>query len=215
MEVIVVLLSALSLAAWIHLIGFRGAFWRADQRLEPSLPPQPWPGVVAIIPARDEAGTIEAALAGLLAQDHPGAFSILLVDDSSTDRTLEIARNLAANPETNGRIEVLSAQPLPAGWTGKLWAVNHGIEHAVENYPETEYFFLTDADTVHGREALKTLIAKAKAEDRDLVSLMVRLNCQHIWERLLIPAFVFFFQMLYPFAQSLPVRAAATGGVDR
>ena len=111
MDVIVVLLSALSLAAWIHLIGFRGAFWRADQRLEPSLPPQPWPGVVAIIPARDEAGTLEAALAGLLAQDYPGAFSIVVVDDASTDRTVEIARNVAARSEAKGRIEVLSAAP--------------------------------------------------------------------------------------------------------
>ncbi len=199
MDVIVVLLSALSLAAWVYLIGFRAGFGRPGQRLEPSLPPQPWPGVVAIIPARDEAGTIEAALAGLLAQDHPGAFSILLVDDASTDRTVEIARNVAASPDAKGRIEVLSAPPLPAGWTGKLWAVNHGIDHANEHHPETEYYFLTDADTVHGRETVKTLFAKAKAEDRDLVSLMVRLNCQHLWERLLIPAFVFFFQMLYPF----------------
>ena len=199
MDVIVVLLSAISLAAWIHLIGFRGAFWRADQRLEPSLPPQPWPGVVAIIPARDEERTIEAALAGLLAQDHPGAFSILLVDDASTDRTLETARNLAASAEAKGRIEVLSAPPLAPGWTGKSSAIDHGINHAIENYPETEYFFLTDADTVHGRETVRTLIAKAKADGRDLVSLMVRLNCEHLWERLLIPAFVFFFQMLYPF----------------
>ena len=199
MDVIFVLLSALSLAAWVYLIGFRGAFWRADQRLEPSLPPPPWTGVVAIIPARDEASTIEAVLAGLLAQDYPGPLSIVVVDDASTDRTVEIARNLAASPDAKGRIEVLSAPPLGAGWTGKLWAVNHGIEHAAENMPEAEYFFLTDADTVHGRETVKTLFAKAKAEDRDLVSLMVRLNCQHLWERLLIPAFVFFFQMLYPF----------------
>ena len=199
MDVIFVLLSAVSLAAWIHLIGFRGSFWRADQRLEPSLPPQPWPGVVAIIPARDEEKTIEAALTGLLAQDYPGAFSILLIDDASTDRTVGIARDLAASPEAKGRIKVLSAPPLGAGWTGKLWAVNHGIEHAAENMPEAEYFFLTDADTVHGRETVKTLFAKAKADGCDLVSLMVRLNCEHIWERLLIPAFVFFFQMLYPF----------------
>ena len=200
MNVIFVLLSAVSLAAWIHLIGFRGAFWRADQRLEPSLPPPPWTGVVAIIPARDEERTIEAALAGLLAQDYPGPLSIVVVDDASTDRTVEIARDLAAAPEAKGRIEVLSAPPLAAGWTGKLWAVNHGIEHAAEKMPEAEYFFLTDADTVHGRETVKTLIAKAKADGRDLVSLMVRLNCQHLWERLLIPAFVFFFQMLYPFS---------------
>ena len=199
MDVIVVLLSAVSLAAWIYLIGFRGAFWRADQRLEPSLPPPPWTGVVAIIPARNEASTIEAVLAGLLAQDYPGPLSIVVVDDASTDRTVEIARNLAASPDAKERIEVLSAPPLGAGWSGKLWAVNHGIEHAAENMPEAEYFFLTDADTVHGRETVKTLFAKAKAEDRDLVSLMVRLNCQHLWERLLIPAFVFFFQMLYPF----------------
>ena len=117
MNVIFVLLSAVSLAAWIHLIGFRGAFWRADQRLEPSLPPPPWTGVVAIIPARDEERTIEAALAGLLAQAYPGPLSIVVVDDASTDRTVEIARDLAAAPEAKGRIEVLSAPPLAAGWT--------------------------------------------------------------------------------------------------
>jgi hopene-associated glycosyltransferase HpnB len=199
MDVIVVLLSGLSLAAWIHLIGFRGGFWRADQRLEPSLPPAPWPGVVAIIPARNEERSIEAALAGLLAQDYPGAFSIVVVDDASTDRTVEIARKIAASAEAKGRIEVLAAPPLGAGWTGKSSAVDHGINHAMEKHPESEFFFLTDADTVHGRETVKTLFAKAKADDRDLVSLMVRLNCEHLWERLLIPAFVFFFQMLYPF----------------
>ena len=199
MDVIVVLLSAASLAAWIYLIGFRGSFWRADLRLESSLPPPPWTGAVAIVPARNEEKTIEAALAGLLAQDYPGPLSILLIDDDSTDRTLEIARNLAATPEAKGRIEVLSSPPLAAGWSGKLWAVHHGIEHAAENMPDAEYLFLTDADTVHGRETVKSLIAKARADGRDLVSLMVRLNCQHLWERLLIPAFVFFFQMLYPF----------------
>ncbi len=113
MDVIVVLLSAVSLAAWVYLIGFRGAFWRADHRLEPSLPPPPWTGVVAIIPARDEERTVEAALAGLLAQDYPGPLSILLVDDASTDRTVEIARNLAASPEAKGRIEVLSPRRTP------------------------------------------------------------------------------------------------------
>lgn len=194
-------LAAVSLAVWVYLIALRGGFWLANQRLGRCPPPSRWPGAVAIVPARNEAGTVAAALQSLLAQDYPGPFAIILVDDASTDATVEIARRLAASGPAEGRLEVLSAPPLAPGWTGKLWALNHGVARASETAPTASYLFLTDADTVHAPTILGALVAKAEAERRDLVSLMVRLSCERPWERLLIPAFVFFFQKLYPFGR--------------
>ena len=207
-------LAAFSLAVWVYLIALRGGFWLANQRLGRCPPPSRWPGAVAIVPARNEARTVTAALQSLLAQDYPGPFSIILVDDASTDATVKIARRLAASGPAEGRLEVLSAPPLSPGWTGKLWALNHGVTRASETAPSAAYLFFTDADTVHAPTILSTLVAKAEAEQRDLVSLMVRLSCERLWERLLIPAFVFFFQKLYPFGRVSDDRlsAAAAAG---
>src|SRR5262249_28538170 len=144
----------------------------------------------------DEAETIAATLAALLAQDYPGALTITLVDDGSSDGTGDIARTLAAE---DSRLHVIHGTALPAGWSGKLWAVENGVRAAPASDAPAS-LSLTDADRVHGRGTLRRLVAHAEANRRDMVSLMVRLSCATRWERLLTPAFVFFFQMLYPFA---------------
>jgi hopene-associated glycosyltransferase HpnB len=188
------LLAALGLAAWVYLVFFRHGFWRTRERLPAAPAPARWPAVAVVVPARDEAETIAATLASLLAQDYPGSLSVTLVDDGSSDGTGDIARALAAR---DARLGVVPGTKLPAGWSGKLWAVETGLRAASA---EAEYVFLTDADTVHASASLRRLVAHACASGRDMVSLMVRLSCASSWERLLTPAFVFFFQMLYPFA---------------
>jgi hopene-associated glycosyltransferase HpnB len=193
------ILSALSLAAWIYLAVFHGRFWRADQRLrEPPAPPA-WPPVVAVVPARNEADVIAASIASLLDQDYPGPFRVVLVDDSSEDGTGDAARALAGRHANGARLCVVRGSPLPAGWAGKMWAVHNGIEEADRIDAEAPYLWLTDADIAHGPTVLRHLVAKAEAERLDLVSLMALLHCRRRWERLLIPAFVYFFQKLYPF----------------
>jgi len=188
--------AALALAGWLYLVFFRGGFWRADQTLPPATAINPWPGVAAVIPARDEAPSIAAAVASLLGQDYSGAMRVVVVDDGSTDGTADAARAAAARIGAEDRLTVIEAPPLPAGWSGKLWAVHNGLL-AVPDGPR--YVLLTDADIVHAPDALRRLVAKAENGGRDLVSLMVKLHCESFAERLLIPAFVFFFQKLYPF----------------
>ena len=164
------------------------------------------PPVAVVIPARDEAPVIEATIRSLLAQDYPGPFRVILVDDGSTDGTGAIARRL-----TDPRLTVLTGTPRPAGWSGKLWAVAQGIAEA----GDPAFVLLTDADIIHQPEHLRALVAQAEAGDRDLVSEMVALACDSLAERALVPAFVFFFQLLYPFAWvNDPMRetAAAAGG---
>ena len=191
------LLAALACGAWVYLVAFHGRFWLASERLGAAPAPAAWPAVSVVVPARNEAETIGATLRSLLAQDYPGSLRIVLVDDSSTDGTGDIGRALAqAAP---GRLRVAVGAPLAAGWTGKLWALSQGIAACLDGAPETRFLLLTDADIVHPPDLIRRLVAKAEMERRDLVSLMVRLNCTSAWERLLIPAFVFFFQKLYPF----------------
>ena len=213
-----ILLCALALACWLYLLLFHGGFWRADQRLPASQPtPAAWPPVIAVVPARNEAAVVGQAFASLLAQDYPGRLSAVLVDDHSTDGTGDIARRVAGAAGTPA--EVLTGQALAPGWTGKLWALQQGLSHATSKAaPETGgdgYWWLTDADIAHPPDTLRRLVAKATAENRDLVSLMVRLDSTGAWPALLIPAFVFFFQKLYPFRRvNRPDRstAAAAGG---
>ncbi len=206
--------AILSLAIWAYLLISRGGFWRADQRLPDDLPAPPsWPAVVAVVPARDEAAVIERSLASLLDQDYPGALAIVLVDDHSTDGTGAIAAGLACG--TAGRLAVIQAPPLPPGWSGKLWALAAGLDHPAARDPAVHHVLLTDADIAHDPGSVRRLVAKAEAERLDLVSLMVRLDAAGFWARLLIPAFVFFFQKLYPFPWvNDPGRseAAAAGG---
>ena len=208
-------LTFLSLATWLYLALGRSLASSAAPRLDEDVValPQGLPAVVAIVPARDEAETIEAALASLLAQDYPGELRIVVVDDHSTDGTAAIARRLAEGAARP--LEVIAAPPLPGGWSGKLWALAVGLRHARARAPHAPWRLLTDADIAHDPAHLRRLVAKAVAERLDLVSIMVRLRCASIWERLLVPAFVFFFQKLYPFAAvNDPARsaAAAAGG---
>jgi hopene-associated glycosyltransferase HpnB len=168
------------------------------------------PSVVAVIPARNEAAVVGAAVASLLAQDYPGAFRIVLVDDHSGDGTAEVARAAAAGKED--RLQIVSARPLPQGWTGKLWALSEGVRQIAT---PPELYLFTDADIAHHATNLAELVIRLQGEGRDLVSLMVKLRCESFAERFLIPAFVFFFALLYPFAWSNDPRrrtAAAAGG---
>jgi hopene-associated glycosyltransferase HpnB len=211
----------LSLLIWIGLLCFRGQFWQADQRLEvvdmslSPLSPEAYPSVCAIIPARNEADLLPITLRSLLTQEYPGSFCTLLVDDQSTDGTATVARQTAEDLNKSSQLEVLSSQALPPGWTGKLWALEQGTRHAYKQTPPPDYLLLTDADIEHNSTNLCQLVTKAKQENLDLVSLMVRLQCQTFWEQLLIPAFIFFFQKLYPFRwvnDPTNSTAAAAGG---
>jgi len=209
-EHVLALLAGVSLAIWLYLIGFRGGFWRCAQRLDEAPPaPARWPAVAAVIPARNEAALIEESLAAVLAQDYPGEFRIVLVDDHSEDGTADAARG-AAQGEANS-LTVMAAPDLPPGWKGKLWALHNGMAQA----EGAEFFWFTDADIVHAPNVLARLVAKAEQEQLDLVSVMAWLSRRGAWASLLIPPFVFFFQKLYPFAWSNdPVKrtAAAAGG---
>lgn len=200
-------LGAVPLAAWLFLLAFRGGFWRIREP-EPDPEPPVWPSVTAVIPARDEAAVIRPTVSALLAQDYPGSLGIILVDDASTDGTADAARG--PNPGS-GRLAIIGADPLPPGWTGKLWALQCGLAAA----PTSDYFLLTDADIVHAPDNLRLLVARSEARRLDLTSLMVRLRCQDWAERCLIPAFVFFFFKLYPpawIADPSRSTAGAAGG---
>ena len=187
-------LGLLSLLVWIVLVFGHGGFWRARERDTVQAPPPPgvWPDIVAVVPARDEAAVIGEAIASLAAQDYPGSVRIVLVDDGSNDGTAAIARGSGGD-----RVTVLPGAPLPAGWTGKLWAVSQGVAEA----GAPRYLWLTDADIAHAPDTLRSLVARAEARKLTLVSLMAKLRCETLAERALIPAFVFFFQLLYPFAR--------------
>ena len=208
---IAALLAFLSFAVWLVLLFGRGFFWltRArDDRNEPA-EPSAWPSVAAVVPARDEADVIARSIASLLAQDYPGAFRIILVDDQSSDDTARIAHELGG-----GRVTVVNGAVHPPGWTGKLFAVQQGIAWAnADNLPD--YLWLTDADIAHTPDNLRRLVARAEAGKLVLVSLMAKLRCESFAERFLIPAFVFFFAMLFPFSWSNDPKkriAAAAGG---
>ena len=219
----ITLIAALGCAAWLYLLAARGGFWRASDRDDEPAPVREldaWPPVTAIVPARDEADVIGANLASLLLQDYPGAFSVIVVDDHSSDATAAVACAAGAGA-TPSCVTVLHAPALEAGWTGKLAALDHGIRHAEGVPAPSDYLLLTDADIAYAPDTLRMLVSAARREGLLLSSLMAKLNAQSGSERAMIPAFVFFFRMLYPFAWvNSPQRkiAAAAGGcmlVDR
>ena len=194
------------LAVWVGLALL--GFWKCDQRDDrvATRSPAVWPEVVAVVPARDEAELITRSLGSLVAQDYPGPFRIMLVDDDSSDGTASRVRNLGSS-----RIRILNGAPLAAGWTGKLWAMSQGI--AAAGTPH--FLWLTDADIEHRSDTLRNLVGIASAGEFTLVSLMAKLRCQSLPERALIPSFIYFFMMLYPFNwvnRRGPVVAAAAGG---
>jgi hopene-associated glycosyltransferase HpnB len=209
----------LSAVIWVYLLLFRGGFWRSDQRFESQTNylklDVPVPRVAVLVPARNESDVIAVSLRSLLDQDYPGDLQIFLIDDQSDDGTGDIARALAASHPRGDRLKLLSGKPLAPGWSGKLWALQQGFlaTQSLEN--PADYLLLTDADIAHPADNLRRLVAKAEQDDRALVSVMVQLRCESNWERLLIPAFVFFFEKLYPFSWvNRPDRqiAAAAGG---
>ena len=207
------LLAAIPLAIWVYLLVARGYFWRlSEDKLEPKRL-ENWPRVVVVVPARNEAATISQALSSLLKQDYPGEFSIIVVDDHSEDGTAALAQQAANETGASQRVKIRVASPLPPGWTGKLWALNEGIQLAASQSPE--FLWFTDADIEHAPDTLRRLVFRAERDSLDLASLMVLLQAKTIPERLLIPPFLYFFLMLYPprwIADSNASTAGAAGG---
>jgi hopene-associated glycosyltransferase HpnB len=213
----VIVVASIALAVWLYLLLARGAFWRCTERddrqgAQPPVQLPQWPRVAAVVPARNEAETIATSIGSLLAQDYRGARDVILVDDDSTDGTADIARRRAQPGEP---LHVVTSRGLPAGWTGKLWAVKQGIDAAMALPQAPDYLLLTDADIVHASDSVSRLVTRAETGGLALTSLMVKLRCESFAERANIPAFIFFFQMLYPFAcvnRPQSTVAAAAGG---
>ncbi|MBN3855731.1 glycosyltransferase [Paraburkholderia sp. Ac-20340] len=217
MTTILFAVSCLSLLIWLVLLLGRGGFWRSRPAdpLPVIEPAAGWPSACAVVPARNEADAIGEAVTSLLRQEYGGDFHVIVIDDHSTDGTAEAARAAALALQCPEKLTVITAKPLPAGWSGKVWAQSQGIEAVRTLGLDADYLLLTDADIGHPADALAQLVVRAQAEKRDLVSLMVRLRCDSVWEKALIPAFVFFFAKLYPFAWVNDARnktAAAAGG---
>jgi hopene-associated glycosyltransferase HpnB len=201
--------GSISLAIWLYLAFARGSFWRLSEldRDTKNEAPSPWPNVIAVVPARNEAATIAQAVTSLLQQNYPGEFSVILVDDHSEDATAPSAHQATSKLNAGTRIEIHTAAPLPRGWTGKLWALDEGVRRGPAllrpspgaNGPsEQTYYWFTDADITHAPDTLQRLVSRAEHDQLDLTSLMVRLQAKTAPERALIPAFLFFFLKLYP-----------------
>jgi hopene-associated glycosyltransferase HpnB len=207
-----------SAAAWVYLVAAHGGFWRTGERLPPSRAagtgPAAWPGVVAVVPARNEADSLPATLPGLLAQDYPGEFRVFLVDDGSDDGTGVIAAELGekAARDDGAALTVVAGRPRPDGWAGKVWAMSQGLAAAAGR---AEYVLFTDADIDWAPTALRDLVGGAEDDDRILVSQMALLRAETGWERVIVPAFVYFFAQLYPFRKVNNPKSrtsAAAGG---
>jgi hopene-associated glycosyltransferase HpnB len=205
----------LSAAIWLYLLLARGNFWHLgpfDEDLVTHTPPAAWPKVTAIVPARNEAETIAAAITSLLQQNYPGEFAVILVDDHSEDATANLAQQAAAQLNAANRVTILHSSPLPADWTGKLWALNEGTS-VLSSAPD--YVWFTDADITHAPDTLTRLVSRTENNKLDLTSLMVLLHAETFAERFTIPAFLFFFLKLYPpcwIADTQASTAGAAGG---
>ena len=208
--------SALAAIAWIYLLAGHGGYWRTDQRL-PALGASPasWPAVTAVVPARNEAAVLPQTLPTLLGQDYPGQLEVVLVDDESSDGTADVAASLSQQAQRSSAsdrtVRVVRGVPGPSGWAGKVWAMEQGFRAAVA----AEYVLFTDADIAYAPGIVVALVRAARAGDRVLVSQMALLRTDTFWERLLVPAFVYFFAMLYPFRRvnkASSRTAAAAGG---
>ena len=207
-------LAAISLAVWVYLVFARGWFWLGRERDDSAIvPPTAMPPVAIVVPARNEADGIAQSVTSLLRQDYP-ALSLVVVDDDSDDGTADVARRAALDLGAGQKLSVVSSRSLPARWTGKLWALQQGIAAAEETL-SPKYLMLTDADIVHAPDTLSWLVAHAEQHGLVLASLTARWRCEGIPERVHIPAFIYFFQMLYPFAwvnRPEHAMAGAAGG---
>lgn len=214
--VVFILLTLLAVLAWIYLLLGRHGFWRAQPCLDHDLGMiDHAPPVIAIIPARDEALTIGTAVRSLLAQDYEGRLDVIVVDDQSRDQTAAIVQALVPEAGPSRRLRLIGNSDRPDGWSGKLWAIRTGLDYLKASTEVPSIILLTDADIAHDPANLSALMKRMVNERADLVSVMVRLRNQSFWEHLLIPPFVFFFQMLYPFTavnKASSNVAAAAGG---
>lgn len=207
-----IVLAGISAVIWLYLLAGRGMFWRGSVR-DDRRPPAParWPSVVVVIPARDEAAVIGRSVGSLLRQDYAGPLGVIVVDDDSDDDTGAIAARAAdASPDM---VQVIKGTGLPSGWTGKLWALRQGVSAAERGAPD--YLLLTDADIAHAPDCISWLVAQAEHGKYVLTSFMARLRCESLAERSHVPAFIYFFEMLYPFAWVRDPKssmAAAAGG---
>jgi hopene-associated glycosyltransferase HpnB len=207
-------LAVICMAVWVYLLVGRGWFWLGNVGDAAQLAGRPdrWPAVVVVIPARNESQVIASSVQSLLQQEYPGPLAIIVVDDDSSDDTAPVARH-TATAVPNRQLTVIRGKGPSGGWTGKLWALNQGIAAAEMSRPE--YLLLTDADIVHAPDMLAWLVTHALAGRFVLTSLMAKLRCQSIAERSHVPAFIYFFQMLFPFSWVCRPEskvAAAAGG---
>jgi hopene-associated glycosyltransferase HpnB len=221
------IVAAVALAAWVWLALVRGTYWRTNIRLPSGgdFDIERWPSVAIIVPARDEADVLPLTLSTLVGQKYGGRTTVFLVNDNSTDGTGELVAERW--PDVN----VIAPGEPPEGWAGKLWALRAGVAAAGSEASGPgntmkpgntsglgdgfDYLLFTDADIAHAPDSLARLVAAAEAHDLDLVSQMARLRVRTGWERLVVPAFVYFFALLYPFRWSNTVdarTAAAAGG---
>lgn len=210
-------LAVLSLIIWLYLAFFHFGFWRRREFLPPigqdaagSLP-----AITSLTPARNEAALIAQTLSSILGQSYDGPFRSILIDDSSQDKTSELAQDTAKSLGRASQTRIIQAPELQKGWSGKLWALQTGLDHAAAQPNPPDYYWLSDADIAHNPNVLKRLVSHAEANKLGLTSLMVTLNCNSFWENLIIPAFIYYFQMLYPFASvnnPKHKRGGAAGG---
>jgi hopene-associated glycosyltransferase HpnB len=201
---IVIVACVLAAITWAYLLAGHGAYWRTGQRLPAATVDQgTWPTVTAVVPARNEAAVLPDTLPTLLGQDYPGVFGVVLVDDDSSDGTADVARSI-------GEPTVISGRPTPPGWAGKVWAMEQGLRAA----GDADYILFTDADISYAPGVVTALVRAAEGDDRGLVSQMALLRAGAFWERVLVPAFVYFFAQLYPFRRvNRPgARTAAAAG---
>ena len=211
---------AVSAAAWVYLVAAHGGFWRTGERLPPrraGTGSTSWPPVVAVVPARNEADSLPGTLPALLGQEYPGEFRVFLVDDGSDDGTAGVAAELGEKAARDGGapLTVVSGRPRPDGWAGKVWAMSQGLAAAVDTGSAASapaYVLFTDADITWAPTALRDLVRAAEDDDRALVSQMALLRAETAWERVIVPAFVYFFAQLYPFRKVNNPRSRTSAG---
>jgi hopene-associated glycosyltransferase HpnB len=215
-NLLALILAIISLLIWVALTFFRGAFWQVlafDDDIAKQESLARWPRVVAIVPARNEAEFIARTVESMVKQDYPGELRVVVVDDHSEDGTGELAREAAARAGASERVLVQRGATLQSGWTGKLLAMQQGVESA--GAQESEYFWFTDADIEHAPDTLRRVVQRAEREKLDLVSLMALSQVNSLSEHLLIPPFLYFFLKLYPpswIANRNGKTAGAAGG---